>query len=407
PVNCVHKLSARKSEILHEHCEELTKVQLENLKLKHRLAIIEMVKILEGKKQCTITAITSNFLTDSTSSFSASAIPTKIDEMIRISDHFPHLAGTSTVITSISSNAPKFCDYQCNNAMSLSNPFKADQGSNKSPCDIAQEIIKHTTSSPLIDKLETAGASFINVFLKKYTLKRQRILVDFSSPTIAKQILVGHFISTIIGDWRTRFGMLIAHLEEQFPNFLNENPPIERFTKYPRNGTLVCITKVFRKNVFKNFFVFDENGEFKKRAHNRVVDLQSVETIFTKAWNLICDVSRKEHQKIYERSDRCHILDPYYYRAVHVQFGVVFGEGGKKFKNRSGDTVKLTDLLDEGLKRFLARLMEKERDKVLTPEELRTAQDHNPLNEYVFFFDKMLEDRDNTAVYFLYAYSCI
>lgn len=113
-------------------------------------------------------------------------------------------------------------------------------------------------------------------------------------------------------------------------------------------------------------------------------------------------------------------MNPYYHRADHVQFGVVLREDGKKFKNRSGDTVKLTDLLDEGLKRFLARLMEKERDKALTPEELRTAQEsvaygcikyaelsHNRLNEYVFFFDKMLEDRGNTAVYFLHAYSRI
>uniref|UniRef100_A0A1A9VD97 Arginyl tRNA synthetase N-terminal domain-containing protein n=1 Tax=Glossina austeni TaxID=7395 RepID=A0A1A9VD97_GLOAU len=80
--------------------------------------------------------------------------------------NFPHLAGTSGVITSVSSNAAKFCDYQCNSAMSLSKTFKADQGFNKSPCDVAQDIIKHTTSSPLIDKLETAGAGFINVFLK-------------------------------------------------------------------------------------------------------------------------------------------------------------------------------------------------------------------------------------------------
>lgn len=82
---------------------------------------------------------------------------------------FPHLAGTSAVITSVSSNAPEFC------AMSLSKTFKADQGSNKSPCNIAQEIIKHTTSSPLIDKLETAGAGIINVFLKKYKCKHTNL----------------------------------------------------------------------------------------------------------------------------------------------------------------------------------------------------------------------------------------
>ena len=51
-------------------------------------------------------------------------------------------------------------------------------------------------------------------------------------------------------------------------------------------------------------------------------------------------------------------------RIDHVGFGVVLGEDKKKFKTRSGDTVRLIDLLDEGLERALARLKEKERDKV-------------------------------------------
>lgn len=104
------------------------------------------------------------------------------------------------------------------------------------------------------------------------------------------------------------------------------------------------------------------------------------------------------------------------HRMDHVTFGVVLGEDKKKFKTRSGDTVKLSDLLDEGLKRALDKLHEKEREKVLTPQELKTAQEaiaygcikyadlsHNRNHEYVFSFDKMLEDKGNTAVYLLYA----
>lgn len=51
-------------------------------------------------------------------------------------------------------------------------------------------------------------------------------------------------------------------------------------------------------------------------------------------------------------------------RIDHVGFGVVLGEDKKKFKTRSGDTVRLIDLLDEGLERALVRLKEKGRDKV-------------------------------------------
>lgn len=68
----------------------------------------------------------------------------------------------------------------------------------------------------------------------------------------------------------------------------------------------------------------------------------------------------------------------------------------------SGDTVRLIDLLDEGLKRALDKLKEKERDKFLTPDELQKAQEavaygcikyadlaHSRVHEYVFSFDKV------------------
>lgn len=124
-----------------------------------------------------------------------------------------------------------------------------------------------------------------------------------------------------------------------------------------------------------------------------------------------------------------------------MPFGVVLGEDKKKFKTRSGDTVKLIELLDEGrnnftqsnvlkilwsvikknaffigLNRAEQKLKEKERDKVLTVDELKVAREavaygcikyadlsHNRNNEYVFSFDKMLDDKGNTAVYLLYS----
>ena len=53
-------------------------------------------------------------------------------------------------------------------------------------------------------------------------------------------------------------------------------------------------------------------------------------------------------------------------RVDHVGFGVVLGEGMRKFKTRSGDTVRLVELLDEGRrKRSKDKLLEKEREKGL------------------------------------------
>ena len=90
-----------------------------------------------------------------------------------------------------------------------------------------------------------------------------------------------------IGDWGTQFGMLIAHLQDRFPNFAKESPPI---------GDLMAFYKESKKR-------FDEDEDFKKRAYACVVKLQAHEPDYIKAWNLICDVSRKEFAKVYNRLD--------------------------------------------------------------------------------------------------------
>ncbi|CAF0733152.1 unnamed protein product [Rotaria sordida] len=107
-------------------------------------------------------------------------------------------------------------------------------------------------------------------------------------------------------------------------------------------------------------------------------------------------------------------------RIDHVGFGVVLGEDGKKLKSRSGETIRLRDLLDEGLGRSMAKLKETDRQNVLTPEEIEKAQksvayacikyadlSHNRNSDYIFSFDRMLDIRGNTAAYLLYAYTRI
>ncbi|XP_063341522.1 arginine--tRNA ligase, cytoplasmic [Pelmatolapia mariae] len=437
------------------------------------------------------------------------------------------------------SQQAKFGDYQCNSAMSMSQMLKA-KGTKMNPREIAERIIKNLPDNELVQKTEVAGPGFINIYLQKTFVSKQlsnvlingvqppplpskkKVVVDFSSPNIAKEMHVGHLRSTIIGesmcrlfeflgyevlrlnhlgDWGTQFGMLIAHLQEMFPDYLTVSPPI---------SDLQAFYKESKKR-------FDTDEEFKKRAYQCVIKLQSKEPEFIKAWNLICDVSRKEFQKIYDclditliergesyyqdlmvevvkefekkglveldegrkvvfppgqpipltivKSDggytydtsdlaaihqrifeeKADIIiyvtdsgqsmhlqvvfaaaqligwyDPKVIRVEHTGFGVVLGEDKKKFKTRSGDTVRLMDLLDEGLKRSMDKLKEKERDKVLTPEELTKAQravafgcikyadlSHNRNNDYVFSFDKMLDDRGNTAAYLLYAFTRI
>lgn len=260
-----------------------------------------------------------------------------VDDMISILEHltevfssaiassFPTLQNVPTVIAAGTSPNPKFGDYQCNSAMNISRMLIAQGGDKMSPRDIAAKITQNLFPSPLIERCEIAGAGFINVFISKTyginaitsvlrhgvrpnKVKSQRIVVDFSSPNIAKEMHVGHLRSTIIGesiarlleylghdvlrinhigDWGTQFGMLIAHLEDRFPDYASVSPPISDLQTF------------YKESKGR----FDTDEEFKKRAYAKVVLLQSGDKDSVKGWQLICDVSRKEFQKIYDRLD--------------------------------------------------------------------------------------------------------
>ena len=80
-----------------------------------------------------------------------------------------------------------------------------------------------------------------------------------------------------LGDWGTQFGMLIAHLKDKFPNYVDVSSPI---------GDLQAFYKESKKR-------FEQDEEFKTRAYNCVVKLQNYEPEITEGWKLICDVSRK------------------------------------------------------------------------------------------------------------------
>lgn len=79
-----------------------------------------------------------------------------------------------------------------------------------------------------------------------------------------------------IGDWGTQFGMLIALLQDKFPNYKTVSPPIHDLQQFYKQSKVL----------------FDSDPEFKKRAYDCVVQLQSMSPDHVQAWKLICDVSR-------------------------------------------------------------------------------------------------------------------
>ncbi|EEF48160.1 arginine--tRNA ligase, chloroplastic/mitochondrial isoform X2 [Ricinus communis] len=220
----------------------------------------------------------------------------------------------------------KFGDYQCNNAMSLWSKIKGKNTEFKGPPAVGQAIMKNLPPSEVIESCSVAGPGFVNVVLSKKWMSKKiqkmlidgidswapkllvkRAVVDFSSPNIAKEMHVGHLRSTIIGDtlarmlefskvdvlrrnhvgdWGTQFGMLIEFLFEKFPNFEDVN---ERAI-----GDLQAFYKASKQR-------FDADSEFKERAQKAVVRLQGGEPKYRQAWAQICDISRKEFDKVYQR----------------------------------------------------------------------------------------------------------
>ncbi|KRZ78614.1 Arginine--tRNA ligase, cytoplasmic, partial [Trichinella papuae] len=497
----------------YEEDPELCSMIQANQRLRYRIGLLKTALAELNSNKCEQEANFDNSILQSLKLIFAKAV----------CDAFPTAAECPIIITETSSE--KHGDYQFNSCMAIAKFLSNSQSTKIPPRKVAEEIVnvlmtavQSEKQKSLIDKIEIAGPGFLNIFLnfnavhqrifdifingvKPPVLPAKRVVVDFSSPNIAKEMHVGHLRSTIIGDcicrllefcgfdvlrlnhvgdWGTQFGMLIAHLKDRFPNYQNEPPHLADLQSFYKESKVR----------------FDADEEFKSRALKEVVKLQAHEPEQIKAWTLICQLSRHDFQRIYDKLDvklverglleidegrkivfpeSCstpltivksdggytydtsdlaalkhrlfeekadwvlYVVDAGQglhfqqiftvgkqlgwwnensHRVQHIAFGLVLGEDKRKFRTRSGETVKLSDLLEEGMRRSAATLKEKQRDQVLSPKELDIAQrsvaygcikyadlSHNRKNDYVFSFDKMLEDKGNTAVYLLYAYS--
>lgn len=277
------------------------------------------------------------------------------------------------------STSEKFGHYQCNSAMKLAKTLQ------QPPRAIAQAIMNHLQELPLckemVEKLEIAGPGFINITLSSVYLENrvnrmlhdahfdlerptenEKIIIDFSSPNVAKEMHVGHLRSTIIGDslarlfefygydvlrlnhlgdWGTAFGMLIAYMKQEAPQVLSGE-------KTCALSDLMTWYKASKKR-------FDEDEVFKKQAQQEVVALQAGDDNSMRAWEIIYDISRKAYSEIYDLLD-IKIIDrgesfynPLLKGIVHdldVKGLITVSDGAKciyieGFKNREGDLLPL------------------------------------------------------------------
>ena len=446
----------------------------------------------------------------------------------------------------------KFGDYQANGIMGLAKKLKTN------PRKLAEEVVKNLDLSDICEPSEVAGPGFINLRLKaefvagelleinkdaaglgiEKTLEPKAIVVDFSSPNIAKQMHVGHLRSTIIGDcicrlletlghkvirqnhvgdWGTQFGMLMALLDEK-------SRTQEQYTGAPITTEELKLPLV----IFEHFYRqakqrYDSDEEFAKKSRAAVVLLHKDDPEYTTLWLIIVGESMEHHRDVYkaigvnltdehtrgesfykdmlrvvvsdlqeqglaETSDDAVCVFPegfknkegeplpfiirksdgaYLYATTdlaalryrvdelkadtivyvtdsrqklhfemlfavakmagwtrddielsHVMFGSVLGEDGAPLKTRSGENVKLKELLDEAVERAMSVVEEKNPDLPVDKKaEIAKAvgigavkyadYSNNRTSDYVFSFDKMLAMDGNTAPYMQYAYARI
>ncbi|HWW00133.1 MAG TPA: arginine--tRNA ligase [Candidatus Acidoferrum sp.] len=449
---------------------------------------------------------------------------------------------------------PKFGDYQTNALMSLAKSRKTN------PRHLAAAVLAQLNVADLCEKVEIAGAGFLNFRLQSAALAQalaaasrgehlffektgqpRTVVIDFSSPNVAKPMHVGHIRSTIlgdalaralrslghrvisdnhIGDWGTQFGMLLV----AWKTLLNqESLKADPLAEMERIYKLVSSRCDSEKTGFE--------PETLEGARAELVKLQAGDAENLGIWREMIRLSQAQFETIYgrlgvkfdytlgesfynrklkalvsdlmqrgiakesrgakailsdgslppkedpfliqkegewlanpfiiqkqdggfnyattdlatlaHRLDAWHADDIIYVtdgrqqlhfrqlfaafrrwrpdsktRLAHVWFGSILGEDGKPFKTRSGETVRLAELLDEAEERALKVVSEKS-PELSEPERREIARVvgigavkyadllPNRQSDYVFSWDKLLALNGNTAPYLQYAYTRI
>jgi arginyl-tRNA synthetase len=211
-------------------------------------------------------------------------------------------------------------DYQINAAMALAKRLK------KNPRELAELIASELRHEPTISHVEIAGPGFVNLTLSSAWLAEQlshaaldherdgvplverplKVVIDFSSPNIAKQMHVGHLRSTIIGDalcklsrfvghqvvgdnhigdWGTQYGLLIAGMAEMGNASALEDSPIEELER---------VYQAASKRA-------KEDEVFAERARKELSKLQLGDSTNLAMWRKFVATTRKALDSIYER----------------------------------------------------------------------------------------------------------
>lgn len=206
---------------------------------------------------------------------------------------------------------PEFGHYQANGVMAAAKRL------GEKPRALAERTVEHLEFEGLIERVEIAGPGFLNLWIDDAFLAKhlasvkpllqplpevETVVVDYSSPNLAKEMHVGHLRSTIIGDavarmlaalghrvirqnhvgdWGTQFGMLVAYLAETGADS-DELADLENFYRAAKQR-------------------FDNDTDFADRARDTVVKLQSGDPDVRAQWSRFIDISLSHCEAVYRR----------------------------------------------------------------------------------------------------------
>lgn len=343
---------------------------------------------------------------------------------------------------------------------------------------------------------------------------KKKILVDYSSPNIAKDMHVGHLRSTIIGDCLANLFEAQGHEVLRINHIGNFGLPIGIIIQYIISENLsekLLQNELTLQEIYiKAKKLFETDKEFNKLSYENTVKLQNNNNDnknedIIKIWTSICNISRQEYDKIYNKlginliecaesfyqkyisdvieklknnnllyNDNGRLIvntihgiltivkedggytydttdvtalwyrlcvlnmDKIYYvvdsgqslhfmqlfevakmmgwltnqHIEHINFGAVCGIDGKKIRSRNGDTIKLIDLLDYSIEETNKVISNKINNKINNEESVKIIAygsikysdlSVNRMNDYKFSFERMLNFKDNTLLYVMYA----
>jgi len=266
----------------------------------------------------------------------------------------------------------KFGDYQSNALMSLAKARKLN------PRQLATDVLARLDVGGLCEKVEIAGAGFLNFRLKISALAQtleaaargehlffdkaaqsHTVVIDFSSPNVAKPMHVGHIRSTIlgdslartlrllghrvisdnhIGDWGTQFGYILVVWKDflrNAPTALNrylDSDPIGTMGTFYQYGRVAGQINDY-EDLEGSDWVRSTPDEQDKLARAELLKLQSGDPETLAIWHQMIELSQKQFDEIYAR--------------LGVKFDQTLGES---FYNP-----RLKPLVDELLSKGIAR----------------------------------------------------